>query len=57
MYLLQAEDGVGLPEEILDEENFESSAKLYFVYTRLDFLWSLNYFALIAINFLEVIPS
>ncbi|XP_057527340.1 two pore calcium channel protein 1 [Amaranthus tricolor] len=48
-----AEDGVGLPEEILDEENFESSAKLYFVYTRLDFLWSLNYFALIAINFLE----
>ncbi|KAL2937769.1 Two pore calcium channel protein 1A, partial [Bienertia sinuspersici] len=48
-----AEDGVGLPEEILDESKFESSAKLYFAYTRLDILWTINYFAMIALNFLE----
>ncbi|XP_021850725.2 two pore calcium channel protein 1A [Spinacia oleracea] len=48
-----AEDGVGLPEEILDGSDFESSAKLYFVYTRFDFLWTLNYFALIVISFIE----
>lgn len=52
---MQAEDGVGLPEEILDGSDFESSAKLYFVYTRFDFLWTLNYFALIVISFIEVI--
>lgn len=48
-----AEDGVGLPEEILDDTNFESLAKLYFLYTRFDFLWTLNYFALIVLNFIE----
>ncbi|XP_010689009.1 two pore calcium channel protein 1A [Beta vulgaris subsp. vulgaris] len=48
-----AEDGAGLPEEILDESNFETSAKIYFVYIRFDFLWTLNYFALIVLNFLE----
>ncbi|GAB2274794.1 mitochondrial thiamine pyrophosphate transporter [Dionaea muscipula] len=48
-----AEDGDGLPEEILEQSSFETAAKLYFVYTRLDFLWSLNYFALIILNFLE----
>jgi two pore calcium channel protein len=48
-----AEDGVGLPEEILDQEGFESSAKLYFFFIRFDFLWSLNYFALIVLNFIE----
>ena len=55
--ILQAEDDVGLPEEILDQPNFESAAKLYFVYTRLDVLWSLNYFALIVLSFFEVISS
>jgi len=55
--ILQAEDDVGLPEEILDQPNFESAAKLYFVYTQLDFLWSLNYFALIVLSFFEVISS
>ncbi|KAL9243813.1 hypothetical protein vseg_017655 [Gypsophila vaccaria] len=48
-----AEDGVGLPEEILDQSSFESSAKLYFTYTRFDFLWTLNYFVLIVLNFIE----
>ncbi|XP_019194318.1 PREDICTED: two pore calcium channel protein 1A-like [Ipomoea nil] len=48
-----AEDGVGIPEEILDQSSFASAAKLYFIFTRFDFLWSLNYFALIVLNFLE----
>lgn len=53
-WILQAEDGVGLPEEILEKPNFQSVAKLYFFYIQLDFIWSLNYFALIVLNFLEV---
>ncbi|XP_024022354.1 two pore calcium channel protein 1A [Morus notabilis] len=48
-----AEDGIGLPEEILERPNFQSVAKLYFFYTQLDFIWSLNYFALIILNFIE----
>ncbi|XP_019159383.1 PREDICTED: two pore calcium channel protein 1A-like [Ipomoea nil] len=48
-----AEDGVGIPEEILEQPNFSSSAKLYFIFTNFDLLWSLNYFALIVLNFLE----
>ncbi|GAB4859586.1 mitochondrial thiamine pyrophosphate transporter [Ancistrocladus abbreviatus] len=48
-----AEDGIGLPEELLDHSTFESAAKFYFIYTRLNFLWSLNYFALIVLNFFE----
>ncbi|XP_062106013.1 two pore calcium channel protein 1 [Humulus lupulus] len=48
-----AEDGIGLPEEILDQSNFQSAAKLYFFFIRLDFIWTLNYFALIILNFLE----
>ena len=51
---MQAEDGIGLPEEILEQSNFQSAAKLYFFFTRLDFLWTLNYFALIILNFIEV---
>ncbi|THF97313.1 hypothetical protein TEA_013068 [Camellia sinensis var. sinensis] len=49
----QAEDGVGLPEQILDQSSFETAAKFYFIFTRFDILWSLNYFALIVLNFLE----
>ncbi|GMP54565.1 hypothetical protein CsSME_00019699 [Camellia sinensis var. sinensis] len=49
-----AEDGVGLPEQILDQSSFETAAKFYFIFTRFDILWSLNYFALIVLNFLEV---
>ncbi|XP_028118254.1 two pore calcium channel protein 1A-like isoform X4 [Camellia sinensis] len=48
-----AEDGVGLPEQILDQSSFETAAKFYFIFTRFDILWSLNYFALIVLNFLE----
>ncbi|KAK0590419.1 hypothetical protein LWI29_026814 [Acer saccharum] len=48
-----AEDGIGLPEQILDQSNFQSSAKFYFFFTKFDILWSLNHFALIFLNFLE----
>ncbi|KAB5530092.1 hypothetical protein DKX38_020173 [Salix brachista] len=48
-----AEDGMGIPEEILDQENFESVAKFYFIFIRFDIIWTLNYFAMIVLNFLE----
>lgn len=48
-----AEDGVGLPEEILDHSSFGNCARLYFMFIRFDILWTLNYFALIILNFLE----
>uniref|UniRef100_A0A2P2LHX0 Two pore calcium channel protein 1 n=1 Tax=Rhizophora mucronata TaxID=61149 RepID=A0A2P2LHX0_RHIMU len=48
-----AEDGVGLPEEIFDRPDFETAANLYFVFIQFDFLWTLNYFALILLNFFE----
>ncbi|KAM7495113.1 hypothetical protein LguiB_029722 [Lonicera macranthoides] len=48
-----AADGIGLPEEILEQSSFETSAKLYFLFIRFDFLWSLNCFALIVLNFFE----
>ncbi|XP_068345598.1 two pore calcium channel protein 1-like isoform X2 [Pyrus communis] len=48
-----AEDGIGLPEQILDQSNFQSAAKYYFLYFRFSFLWALLYFALIVLNFLE----
>lgn len=53
--LFQAEDGIGLPEEILDDEaSFAEAAKFYFIFIRFDVIWSLNYFALLLLNFLEV---
>ncbi|XVF66835.1 hypothetical protein PTKIN_Ptkin10aG0069700 [Pterospermum kingtungense] len=48
-----AEDGVGLPEQILDKSNFGSAAKFYFIFIKFDFVWTLNYFALIVLNFFE----
>ncbi|XP_057461389.1 two pore calcium channel protein 1A-like [Actinidia eriantha] len=48
-----ADDGIGLPEQILDQSNYESAAKFYFRFIRFDFLWTLNYFALIVLNFVE----
>ncbi|CAA3015963.1 two pore calcium channel 1A [Olea europaea subsp. europaea] len=48
-----AEDGVGIPEEILDESNFGSFLKSYIIFIQFDIIWSLNYFALIVLNFLE----
>ena len=52
--LFQAEDGVGLPEEILEGETFERSLRIYFMYLRFDLLWSLNLLALVVLNFIEV---
>ncbi|KAK9089272.1 hypothetical protein Scep_028354 [Stephania cephalantha] len=48
-----AEDGIGIPEQILTESRFGSSAKFYFFFIQFDFLWSLNLFALVALNFFE----
>ncbi|XP_020098634.1 two pore calcium channel protein 1 [Ananas comosus] len=48
-----AEDGVGIPEEVLNDTTFERAAKFYFIFIRFDFLWSLNLFALVLLNFLE----
>ncbi|XP_024390296.1 two pore calcium channel protein 1 [Physcomitrium patens] len=50
----QAEDGVGLPPEVLEQSNFEEAAKYYFAYISLDFLWELNLAALLLLNFFEV---
>uniref|UniRef100_A0A1D1Y9M5 Two pore calcium channel protein 1A n=3 Tax=Anthurium amnicola TaxID=1678845 RepID=A0A1D1Y9M5_9ARAE len=48
-----AEDGIGLPEEVLEDQRFEKAAKFYFIYVRFNFLWSLNLFALLLLNFIE----
>ncbi|XVF01995.1 hypothetical protein REPUB_Repub04eG0138100 [Reevesia pubescens] len=48
-----AEDGVGLPEQILDKSSFGSAAKAYFIFIKFDLFWTLNYFALIVLNFFE----
>uniref|UniRef100_A0A0D6R419 EF-hand domain-containing protein n=1 Tax=Araucaria cunninghamii TaxID=56994 RepID=A0A0D6R419_ARACU len=49
-----AEDGVGLPEEVIDPSKFEHAAKFYFSYIKFDILWSLNLVALVLLNFFEV---
>ncbi|CAI9279992.1 unnamed protein product [Lactuca saligna] len=48
-----AEDGIILPVEIFDLPNIDTSAKLYFRFARFDIIWTLNHFALIALNFFE----
>ncbi|KAK4286162.1 hypothetical protein QN277_002757 [Acacia crassicarpa] len=48
-----AEDGVGIPEQVLDSSEFQSSARFYFIFIKLNLLWSLGYFALLVLNFLE----
>ncbi|KAL7215996.1 hypothetical protein ACSBR1_028029 [Camellia fascicularis] len=48
-----AEDGVGLPEQILDQSSYETATKFYFIFVQFDLLWALNFFALIVLNFLE----
>ncbi|XP_073307640.1 two pore calcium channel protein 1B isoform X2 [Primulina huaijiensis] len=48
-----AEDGVGIPEEIFDQPRFGDSLKSYLIFIQFDFLWSLNYFALIVLCFFE----
>lgn len=49
-----AEDDVGLPEEVLEQPNFEAAVRWYFIDMRLNFLWSLNLAALILLNFFEL---
>ena len=44
---IQAEDGVGLPEEILDSPNFQNYIRFYFIFNKCNLIWSLSYFALI----------
>ncbi|KAJ7948316.1 Two pore calcium channel protein 1 [Quillaja saponaria] len=48
-----AENGVGLPEQILNQSSFQSSTRFYFMFIKFDFIWSLNYFVLLALNFIE----
>ncbi|KAK4484444.1 hypothetical protein RD792_007026 [Penstemon davidsonii] len=48
-----AEDGIGIPEDIFDLPSFGSSLKTYLIYIQFDLLWTLNYFALLALNFFE----
>ncbi|XP_061352144.1 two pore calcium channel protein 1 isoform X2 [Gastrolobium bilobum] len=48
-----AEDGVGLPVQILDSSSFQSYARFYFIFTKCNLIWSLGYFALIVLNFFE----
>ncbi|XP_078168140.1 two-pore channel 1 isoform X2 [Carex rostrata] len=48
-----AEDGIGIPEEVLGDARFERAGKYYFWYIRFNWLWSLNLFALVLLNFLE----
>ncbi|XP_020581942.1 LOW QUALITY PROTEIN: two pore calcium channel protein 1 [Phalaenopsis equestris] len=48
-----AEDGIGLPEEVLNDIRFDRVARFYFIYIRFNFLWSLNLFALVLLSFLE----
>ncbi|KAH9330237.1 hypothetical protein KI387_002345, partial [Taxus chinensis] len=49
-----AEDGIGLPEEVIDPTKFGQAAKFYFIYIKFDMLWSLNLVALVLLNFFEV---
>ncbi|KAH7288344.1 hypothetical protein KP509_31G023000 [Ceratopteris richardii] len=49
-----ADDDVGLPEEVLDRPDYQSSLYWYFVDMRLNILWSLNLAALIVLNFFEL---
>lgn len=48
-----AEDGVGLPEQVLFDTTFGRAAKFYFIFNRFDILWLINLFALVALNFFE----
>ncbi|KAJ4749427.1 Two pore calcium channel protein 1 [Rhynchospora pubera] len=48
-----AEDGIGVPEEVLSGASFERAVKFYFLYIRVNLLWSINLFALVLLNFLE----
>ncbi|PWA87393.1 ion transport domain-containing protein [Artemisia annua] len=48
-----ANDESGMPLEILDIPNIQTVAKFYINYIRFYIIWTLNYFALITLNFFE----
>ncbi|KAK4342344.1 hypothetical protein RND71_038160 [Anisodus tanguticus] len=50
-----AEDGVGLPEEILEGSNFEKAAPLYFMFNYVHLVGKINSMLLVLLNFFEVI--
>ncbi|GJW08834.1 hypothetical protein Tco_1571257 [Tanacetum coccineum] len=52
-YCFQANDESGMPVEILDLPNIQTVAKFYFTFVRFEIVWTLNYFALITLNFFE----
>ncbi|KAL3701106.1 hypothetical protein R1sor_019128 [Riccia sorocarpa] len=49
-----AEDGEGIPTEVLEQENVKLATSLYFAYTRLEPFWNLTLAALILLSFFEV---
>ncbi|KAL2650542.1 hypothetical protein R1flu_018670 [Riccia fluitans] len=49
-----AEDGEGIPSEVLEQDNAKRSTSLYFTYIRLDPFWNLTLAALILLSFFEV---
>ncbi|WOG98745.1 hypothetical protein DCAR_0418090 [Daucus carota subsp. sativus] len=49
-----AEGGMGIPEEILDDHlTFADAVKYYFFFIHFNWIWFLNSFALLYLNFLE----
>ncbi|KAI3942645.1 hypothetical protein MKW98_014232 [Papaver atlanticum] len=48
-----AEDGIGLPEQVLESEDYGKAAKIYFIFICFNPLWFLNLFASTVLNFLE----
>ncbi|KAJ8532104.1 hypothetical protein K7X08_012027 [Anisodus acutangulus] len=48
-----AEDGVGLPEEILEGSNFEKAAPLYFMFNYVHLVGKINSMLLVLLNFFE----
>ena len=51
---MQAEDEIGLPQDILEKENFDWELHWYSIDMRLNIVWSLNLIALILLGFFEV---
>ena len=54
---MQAEDEIGLPQDILEKENFDWELHWYSIDMRLNIVWSLNLIALILLGFFEVSKS
>ena len=54
---MQAEDEIGLPQDILEKENFDRELHWYSIDMRLNLVWLLNLIALILLGFFEVSKS